>query len=72
MYAAIDIGNPRIRCELLKGNPRTLVCMGYNTDSRVQYMSCNGDSHVRTQFAMEIVVYATQHFEKLYSKLVQG
>ena len=46
MYATIDIGNSRMTCELLEGNPRTLVYAGCNTDSRVQYASCNGDSRV--------------------------
>ena len=46
MYATIDIGNPRMTCELLKGNLCTLMYAGCNVDSRVQNASCNGDSHV--------------------------
>ena len=64
MYATIDIGNPRMTCELLKGNPRTLMYTGFNVDSRIQYTSCNGDSRIHTQVVMEIVTYTTQHLEK--------
>ena len=59
MYTTIDIGNPCMTREFLKGNPCTLMYAGCNADSRVQYASCNGDSW-----------FATQHLEKLYSKLV--
>ena len=61
MYATIDIGNPGMTPEFLKGNPHALVYVGYNVDSRIQYVSCNGYSHVRMRVAMEIVTYATQH-----------
>ena len=47
MYVTIDIGNPRMTRELLKGNPCTLMYAGCNEDSHVQYVSCNGDSHVQ-------------------------
>ena len=40
MYATIDIGNPCMTRELLKGNPRTLMYAGCNVDSHVQYVSC--------------------------------
>ena len=40
MYVTIDIGNPRMKRELLKGNPRTLMYVDCNVDSRVQYVSC--------------------------------
>ena len=56
----INIGNLHMTCDLLKGNPRMLMYAGCNADSRIQYVSFNGDSFV----------YATQHLEKLYSKLV--
>ena len=46
MYATINIGNPRMTRELLKGNPCTLMYIGCNADSHVQYVSSNGDSHV--------------------------
>ena len=46
MYATINIGNPRMTRELLKGNPHTLMYVGCNADSHVQYTSCNGDSCV--------------------------
>ena len=72
MYSTIDIGNPCMACELLKGNPHTLMYVGCNVDSCIQYASCNVDSRVRTRVAMEIVAYTTQRLEKLYSKLVQG
>ena len=35
MYMTIDIGNPHMTCELLKGNLRTLMYVGCNVDSRV-------------------------------------
>ena len=35
MYATIDIGNPCMTRELLKGEPRTLMYVGCNVDSRV-------------------------------------
>ena len=47
MCATINIGNPRMTHELLEGNPRTLVYMGCNAHSRVQYASCSEDSRVR-------------------------
>ena len=53
MYATINIGNLRMTREFLKGNLRMDL-----------YVGCNGDSRVRTQFSMRIVVYATQHLEK--------
>ena len=71
MYATIDIGNLCMTRELIKGNSRTLMYAGCNVDSRIQYMSCNGDSCVHTRVAMDIVVYTTQHLKKLYGKLVQ-
>ena len=40
MYATINIGNPRMTRESLKGNPRIDLYVGYNGDSRVQYASC--------------------------------
>ena len=40
MYVTINIGSLRMTCELLKGNPRMLMYMGCNGDSRVQYVSC--------------------------------
>ena len=58
MYTTIDIGNPRMTHELLKGNPRTLVYAGCNADSHVQNASCNGDSHV-----------CNSTLRKIYSKL---
>ena len=72
MYTTIDIGNPRMTRELLKGNPRMIMYMGCNVYSCVHYMSFNGDSRVRMRVAMEIVASTTQHLEKLYGKLVQG
>ena len=39
MYETIDIGNPRMTREFLKGNPRMLMYMGCNGDSQVQYAS---------------------------------
>ena len=36
----INIGNPSMTRELLKGNPCMLMYVGYNGDSRVQYASC--------------------------------
>ena len=39
MYATINIGNPRMTRELLKGNPRMLMYIGCNGDSHVQYVS---------------------------------
>ena len=59
MYATIDIGNLRMTRELFKGNPRTLVYVGCNADSRVQCASCNEDSWVRKST-----------LRKIYSKLV--
>ena len=40
MYATINIGNPRMTHESLKGNPRIDLYEGCNGDSRVQYASC--------------------------------
>ena len=40
MYATIDIGNPCMTHELLKGNPRIDLYTGCNGNIRVQYMSC--------------------------------
>ena len=40
MYVTINIGNPRMTCELLKGNPCMLMYAGCNGDSRVQYVKC--------------------------------
>ena len=48
MYATIDIGNLRMTRELFKRNSRTLMYVGCNVDSCVQYASCNGDSRVCT------------------------
>ena len=55
MYATIDIGNPRMTHELLEGNPRTLVYVGFNADSHVQYASCNEDSRVRNSTLRKII-----------------
>ena len=57
MYATINIGNPRMTHESLKGNPRIDLYGGCNGDSRVQYVSYqqeqsrmyasfNGDSRI--------------------------
>ena len=35
MYVTIDIGNPHMTRNLLKGNPRPLMYMGCNVASRV-------------------------------------
>ena len=35
MYATINIGNPHMTRELLKGNPRTLMYTGCNVYSHV-------------------------------------
>ena len=59
MYTTIDIGDPRMTCDFLEGNLHTLVDTSCNADSRVQYMSCNEDSHVRNST-----------LRKRYSKLV--
>ena len=59
MYAPIDIGNLCMTCELLEGNPRTLMYAGFNADSRIQYVSCNEDSHIHNST-----------LRKIYSKLV--
>ena len=56
MYATINIGNPRMTSELLKGNPHTLMYAGCNVDSRIQYASCNGDSHVRNSTLRKIYI----------------
>ena len=59
MYATIDIGNPRMTREFLEGNPHTLMYVGCNADSSVQYVSCNEYSRVRNST-----------LRKIYSKLV--
>ena len=64
VYVIIDIKNPRMTRDLLKGNPRMLIYTGCNVDSHVQYTSCNEYSHVHTRVAMIIVTYTTQHLEK--------
>ena len=64
MYVTIDIGNPRMTPDLLKGNPCMLMYTGCNVDSHVQYTSCNEDSHVHTRVVVRIVTYITQHLEK--------
>ena len=53
MYVTINIGNLRMTRELLKGNPRILM-----------YVGCNGDSRVHTRVSMKIVAYANSHLEK--------
>ena len=55
MYTTIDIGNLRMTRELLKGNPCMLMYVGCNVDSRVQYVSCNGGSHVRNSTLRRII-----------------
>ena len=55
MYATIDIGNPHMTREFLKGNPRMLMYAGCNADSHVQYVSCNGDSRVRNSTLRKII-----------------
>ena len=40
MYGTIDIGNPLMTREFLKGNLRTLMYAGCNVDSRIQYANC--------------------------------
>ena len=55
MYATIDIGNPRMKRELLKGNPRTWMYAGCNADSRVQYAGCNGDNRVCNSTLRKII-----------------
>ena len=40
VYATINISNPRMTCESLKGNLRTDLYVGCNGDSHVQYASC--------------------------------
>ena len=40
MYVTVNIGNLRMTCELLKGNPRIDMYAGFNGNSRVQYASC--------------------------------
>ena len=47
MYATINIGNPPMTHELLKGNPCMLMYAGCNADSHVQYAGCNADSRVQ-------------------------
>ena len=54
-YMTINIGNPRMTHELLKGNLCTLMYVGCNVDSRVQYVSCNGGSHVRNSTLRRII-----------------
>ena len=60
MYATIDIGNPCMARKLFKGNPHTLMYVGFNVDSCIQYASCNEYSHVRMRVAMEIVTYVCE------------
>ena len=66
MYATINIGNPRMTCELLKGNSCMLIYAGCNGDSRVPYASCqweysrtyvncNEDSRVRHSTLRKII-----------------
>ena len=51
MYATINIGNPRMTCESLKGNPCIDLYAGCNGDSHVQYASCQGEqSRMYTSF----------------------
>ena len=50
MYATIDIGNPRMTRELLKG-----VYAGCNADSHVPYVSCNEDSHIHKSTLRKII-----------------
>ena len=40
MYTTINMGNPRMTHELLKGNPHMDLYAGCNGDSLVQYASC--------------------------------
>ena len=40
MYVTLNIGNPRMTRELLKGNLCMLMYAGCNEDSLVQYVSC--------------------------------
>ena len=40
MYMTINIGNPRMTHESLKGNARIYLYTGCNGDSHVQYVSC--------------------------------
>ena len=51
----INIGNPHMTCEFLKGNPRTLMYAGCNADSCIQYACCNGDSRVCNSTLRKIV-----------------
>ena len=51
----MNIGNPCMTRKFLKGNPRTLMYMGCNADSRVQYASCNGDSRGRNSTLRKII-----------------
>ena len=64
MYVTIDIGNPRMTPELLKGNLRMLTYAGCNGDSRDSMRVVNGNSHIRTRVAMKIVAYTIQLLEK--------
>ena len=59
----INIGNPRMTRELLEGDPHMQVYVGCNVNTRVWYT-------YGTRVAMQIVVYATQHLENIYIKLV--
>ena len=51
----INIGNLHMTREFLKGNPHTLIYMGCNADSHVQYVRCNGDSRVRNSTLRKII-----------------
>ena len=55
MYVTINIGNPHMTLELLKGNPRMLMYTGCNGDSCIQYVSFNGDSRVRKSRLRKII-----------------
>ena len=56
MYATINIGNPHMTCEFLEGNRCTLVYMGCNANSHVQYVSCNEYSRVRNSTLIKIYI----------------
>ena len=74
MYVTIDIGNPCMTRELLKGNLRTLMYVGCNVDSHVQYVSFNGDSRVSNSTLRKIIWQAgskvnASQFMPIYSVL---
>ena len=54
----IDIGDPSMTCEFLKGNLGMLMYAGCNVDSRVQYANCNGDSHVHNSPLRKMIYQA--------------